>query len=123
MDVLVVDDDDEIRTLLGAILEDEGYGVREASDGREAMDVLHDGAELPAVILLDLMMPVMSGLDVLDALAGSERLRRIPVVVMTAAPEKAVGRAFAGLIQKPFEVGTLLHEIRRFEGGAAPVDS
>jgi CheY-like chemotaxis protein len=120
MDVLLVDDDDEIRTLLSALLTDEGYGVREAMDGREAMDILQAEGELPALILLDLMMPVMNGLEVLDELALSERLREIPVIVMTAAPEKAIGRGRA-IVQKPFDITTLLREIRLVEAGAVPI--
>lgn len=119
MDVLVVDDDDEIRTLLGALLTDEGYAVREANDGREALDLLHEDGDLPSLILLDLMMPVMNGLEVLDELAASERLRDIPVIAMTAAPDKAVGRPFAAVVEKPFEITVLLDEIRQLEEGAA----
>ena len=116
--LLIVEDDREIRELLSEVLADEGYRVREARHGREALDLLQDDrAELPSLILLDLMMPVLDGLEVLDALAASERLRRIPVIVATAAPEKAVGRSFTAIVKKPYVIGTLLEEIRR-HGGA-----
>lgn len=119
MEVLVVEDDAEIRTLVVEILADEGYRVREAIHGREAMAILEEqGGALPSLILLDLMMPVMDGLEVLDALAASERLRRIPVIVTTAAPDKAVGRALVTVIEKPYEIAELLEEIRRYEDGA-----
>jgi CheY-like chemotaxis protein len=117
MQVLVVDDDDEIRTLVSELLADEGYGVREAAHGREALSLLEgDEAELPSVILLDLMMPVMDGREVLERLAASERLRAIPVIITTAAPDQAEGRTFAALVRKPFEIEALLEEIRRHDG-------
>ena len=120
MDVLLVDDDDEIRELVSELLADEGYRVREAIHGREAMDMLEaSGHGLPSLILLDLMMPVMNGMQVLDELAASERLRHIPVIVTTAAPDKAVGRPIASVIEKPYAITALLDEIRRYEGRAA----
>jgi CheY-like chemotaxis protein len=120
MTVLIVDDDDEIRTLVSELLADEGYCVREAAHGRQAMDLLEDdSAELPSLILLDVMMRVMNGLELLDRLAASERLRQIPVIVTTAAPDKAAGRSFAGIVRKPYEPTELLDEIRQYEGGRA----
>jgi CheY-like chemotaxis protein len=120
VDLLIVDDDDEIRGLLGELLADEGHRVREAIHGREAMDLLENAsAALPELILLDLMMPVMNGLEVLDALAASERLRHIPVIVATAAPDKAAGRCVAGLVEKPYDIDALLDEIRHHENGDA----
>jgi CheY-like chemotaxis protein len=119
VEVLIVDDDEEIRTLLSELLADEGYRVREAIHGRDAMAKLEEaGNTLPSLILLDLMMPVMNGLELLDALATSEELRQIPVIVTTAAPDKAVGRSFASIVKKPYEVTALLAEIRRHEAVA-----
>jgi CheY-like chemotaxis protein len=111
-----VDDDDEIRTLVSELLCDEGYRVREAVHGRQAMELLLDArSELPSLILLDLMMPVMNGLEMLDELASCERLRAIPVIVTTAAPDKCGGRAFAGIVKKPYEAAVLLDEIRQHD--------
>lgn len=119
MHVLIVEDDDEIRRLVSEVLADEGYGVCEASHGRQAMDLLESGAARPSLILLDMMMPVMDGAEVLDQLAASERFRGIPVVVTTAAPNKAVGCVYAAIVEKPYEVSTLLEVIRRYEGAPA----
>ncbi|MEW5849425.1 MAG: response regulator [Myxococcota bacterium] len=83
--VLVVDDDVEIRSCLRLVLETEGYAVLEAADGTQALDTLTH-APLPCVILLDLMMPVMSGWEFLDALRESQKLAGIPVVVVSAYP-------------------------------------
>jgi PAS domain S-box-containing protein len=80
--VLVVEDDEEQRQLVCAILGGQGWTVREAANGRLALDTL--GSELPDVILLDLMMPEMDGFQLVAALQANASWRNIPVVVLTA---------------------------------------
>jgi CheY-like chemotaxis protein/anti-sigma regulatory factor (Ser/Thr protein kinase) len=80
--VLVVDDDPAIRQLLRRILEEEGYAVAEAQNGRVALDRIKEHA--PGAILLDLMMPEMDGFEVISALREHESWRHIPVVIVTA---------------------------------------
>jgi PAS domain S-box-containing protein len=82
--VLVAEDDADIRRSVVEVLTGEGYEVITASDGREALDLLA-GGERPCLILLDLMMPSMSGWDVLEALRADRRLASLPVVVLSAA--------------------------------------
>jgi two-component system, OmpR family, response regulator CpxR len=80
--VLVVDDDEAIRETVTDVLSDEGYTVLLAENGEQALAVLKD--RQPAVVLLDLMMPVMSGWEVLEALDEREDLAHIPIVVVSA---------------------------------------
>jgi CheY-like chemotaxis protein len=80
--VLVVDDDEEQRQLVRGILGARGWTVREAANGRLALDAV--AAELPDLILLDLMMPEMDGFEVVAALQANAAWRAIPVVVVTA---------------------------------------
>jgi len=80
--VLVVDDNPAIRQILRRILEDEGYAVTEAQNGRAALDRIKEQA--PGAILLDLMMPEMDGFEVIAALREHESWRNIPVVIVTA---------------------------------------
>jgi CheY-like chemotaxis protein len=80
--VLVVDDDEEQRQLVRAILGAQGWVVREAANGRLALDCL--AAKLPDILLLDLMMPEMDGFEVVAALQANPAWRDIPVVVVTA---------------------------------------
>ncbi|WAH38278.1 ATP-binding response regulator [Alicyclobacillus dauci] len=83
--LLVVEDDDMSREMVQKLLGREGYRVIEAENGREAVETLRElGTDLPDAILLDLMMPIMDGFELLDILHDDEKWRSIPVVVLTA---------------------------------------
>ena len=114
--VLVVDDDPSIREVLAIILGSQGYEVLTAADGREALDLLHDGA-LPQVILLDLMMPVMNGWTFREEMQRDAVLAPIPVLVMTGDGEiadKTVRLSAAGFLRKPIGLNDLLDTVARF---------
>ncbi len=83
--VLLVDDDEGFRTAAAGVLRSAGLTVAEAADGRVALEVLRSGP--PGLILLDLQMPDVDGIAVLEALSRDERLRTIPVVVISAYAE------------------------------------
>jgi CheY-like chemotaxis protein len=82
--VLVVDDDYGIREVLSEVLSDAGYSTATASDGDEALRYLQSAPLLPCVILLDLMMPVMTGWEFRLAQQQDPRLAPIPVVALSA---------------------------------------
>jgi CheY-like chemotaxis protein len=85
--VLIVDDDESIQKIFGTLLSDEGHRILEAVDGVEAVDALwHSSDRL--VVLLDLMMPRMSGLEVLNLLDTSAELARHSYIIMTASKTK-----------------------------------
>ncbi|MDH5589040.1 MAG: response regulator [Gemmatimonadota bacterium] len=79
--ILLVDDDEDSRTLARALLEGKGYSVMEAADGREALDVLASKAVTLAVV--DLQMPVMDGKEVLSRMRTDPALAHVPVVILT----------------------------------------
>ena len=81
-DILVVDDDRDVRDTVAAVLDGEGYHVRCAENGAQALAMLH--GPKPAAIVLDLMMPVMSGWELLEIVRSDAELSRIPVVVLSA---------------------------------------
>src|SRR5687767_6429158 len=85
--VLVVEDDPDIRELVTEVLGQAGYRVAEAENGQVALDFLrgHDG---PCIVLLDLMMPVLSGPELLEIMAEDERLAMLPVVVVSAVADR-----------------------------------
>lgn len=107
--VLVVDDDPNIRRMMVAALKRDGYTFAEAANGREALDSMR--ADKPDVVVLDLMMPVMSGWDVLQEREHDATLRQIPVIIVSAnrAPEvaTAVDKGICAFLPKPFDIGVL----------------
>lgn len=115
--IFVVEDAVEIRLLLKRLLESEGYVVEGASNGREALEILRAQTELPAVILLDLMMPVMDGYEFRELQKQDERLSSIPVVVMTADghidAKKMRVEALEG-IKKPLSTQDLLKVVEKY---------
>ncbi|MFT3764202.1 MAG: response regulator [Minicystis sp.] len=119
--VLVVDDDEDIRQCLRELLADEGYTVETAVHGRQALDVLNRG-ERPCVMLLDLMMPVMDGVELLAHLRAHPDLAAIPVVVVSAA-SGAEPPAGTKLLRKPVTLDAVLREVERFCAPRAPVPS
>lgn len=107
--VLVVDDDVNIRKMMIAALRRDGYTFCEAGNGREALDIMR--AQNPSVVVLDLMMPILSGWDVLKEREADEALKSIPVIIVSAnrAPEiaTAVDKGICAFLPKPFDIGVL----------------
>jgi len=110
--VLVVEDDVDILQALVQVLEDEGYPVRVAENGRAALVALRtNGARPPCVILLDLMMPVMDGWAFRAAQLDDPALAPIPVIVLTAdGATLERGSLLDGTraLKKPIDLETLL---------------
>jgi len=111
MHILLIDDDDELRTTLAEMLEDEGFRVTQAAGGREALEALGrvDG-EPTDVIVLDYMMPEMSGADFREVQRARPDIQKIPVVLLTAAGATAELAAIApaAVVHKPFAMSTLV---------------
>ena len=110
--VLVVDDDHAIRGFLSETLIDEGYDVRDATNGEEALETL--AGWRPNVILLDLMMPIMDGWTFRERQRAIPGFNQIPVIVMSAArsvPDARLGAVSA--FSKPFDLGALLEAVER----------
>ncbi len=91
--VLIVDDDAEVREVVRSTVQGTGMRTAEAHNGRAALDWLHDHAR-PALILLDLMMPEMDGFEFLDRVRDDDELHEIPIVVLTAKELTESERAF-----------------------------
>lgn len=109
--ILVVEDDRDIRESVTEVLEDEGYVVTAAADGREALDRLQSASPPPALILLDLMMPVMSGYQFREEQLKLPAYAGIPVLIVTAdvnARAKVESLKAAGFMQKPVKIQPLL---------------
>ncbi len=107
--VLVVDDYEINREILGVILEDD-YDVIYATDGKEALESMRANVDALSIVLLDLIMPIMTGFEVLETVRNDEQLRHIPIIVLTAersAELQALQMGAADFIAKPFD----MHEV------------
>jgi CheY-like chemotaxis protein len=112
--VMVVDDDDDIRDTLTALLEEEGYTVSAHANGREALEALRTG-ERPCLIFLDLMMPVMDGLEFRALQLADPDLAYIPVVLVTAAVvNRGQLRQYVEVVPKPIKIERLLEILSRY---------
>jgi CheY-like chemotaxis protein len=111
--ILVVEDEEEARAVFVQILEFEGFKVVGRSNGAEALDYLAQ-SEAPCLIVLDIRMPVMDGLQFRSALLRDPRLARIPVVIVTAF-DPPVAATFSALrvFRKPVDVDALVGVVRQ----------
>jgi len=113
--ILIIDDDTTILEMIADLLSYEGYTITATNKGSVALDRAR--AEPPALILLDLMMPEMSGWQVVAALSGSQRTRSIPVILLSARRDLATTAAELGataFLEKPFELDALLDLIKQY---------
>ena len=113
--ILVVDDEEHVRKLLQRILEDAGYDVLMAGSGEEALSILSQQKEhSPDLIILDIMMPGLSGLEVLDIIRGRFD---IPVIMLTAKQEVTTVRDALVIgaddyVRKPFRTTELVARVK-----------
>lgn len=112
--ILVVDDDEDSRASMRAVLEDDGYSVLEAEDGQAALEELSKPASAIGAVVLDLRMPRMSGWDLLAILRSTATLSRIPVLVTSAVSvhgdASGIGATMSWL-RKPFGSEELLSAV------------
>ncbi|HET9452311.1 MAG TPA: response regulator [Aggregicoccus sp.] len=114
--VLVVDDEFDILEAVKGILELEGYRVLGASNGAQALSAMQQ--TLPDLVLADLMMPVMDGLELLKTMGADERLSQVPVVLMSALKPRVEQREYGwrAFLQKPFDLDALLAQVHEQAG-------
>lgn len=115
--IFIVEDDLSIQESLKEVLESEGYNVECAADGGVALSKLARSQELPSLILLDLMMPIVNGFEFRTQQLQNESLKDIPVVAMSADPRMVTEYRKLGsgrCLNKPIEVGDLLGLVQEF---------
>ena len=108
--VFIVDDDADLVAFLFSLLVDEGYSLVAASHGQQALDLLEQGLR-PSVILIDLMLPQVSGIDILGHIRTDPELKAIPRIVITGSSERRTIVADA-VFEKPFDPAALLRAVR-----------
>jgi DNA-binding response OmpR family regulator len=114
-DILIVDDEPDILGFLTAVLADESFAVRTAKNGREALDEIAAGR--PALMILDLMMPQVNGMEVLEALRAHPEYKDLPVIVLSAKSShrdilEALEKGAVDFVPKPFDLDDLLLRVR-----------
>jgi CheY-like chemotaxis protein len=115
--IFIIEDDKSIRENLQELLETAGYSVETASNGREALNKLSVSSQLPSLIILDLMMPIMDGYQFRKEQEIDPKLSLIPVVITTAGGniESKVFRLGAkAYFKKPFDIDDVLNTVKRF---------
>ncbi|MEZ4410654.1 MAG: response regulator [Polyangiales bacterium] len=115
-EVLVVEDDPDMNEMLGAYVQLAGFEYRPALDGSSALAAMKD--RLPALVLLDLMLPDIDGLEVCQRMRADEATRETPVVILSARDEPEARRRAALLavreyLTKPFDPDALIASIRK----------
>jgi CheY-like chemotaxis protein len=112
--ILIVDDDTDLREVLGELLSDEGWAPELCPNGRAALELLRRGAR-PRIILLDLMMPEMDGWQFREEQLRDDELRDIPVVIMTASRGLADAGLLGGaeVLEKPVGLAEILGAVER----------
>ena len=115
--ILIVADEYLIADMLGYALEDEGYMVAKASNGRKGLEVLD--RERPELVITDFMMPVMDGLEFARAIRARPQSSSLPIILMSGA-QASIGRAepslFSAVFDKPFQLDAVLATVRTLVG-------
>jgi CheY-like chemotaxis protein len=115
--ILVVEDDEDLRHVVCDVLRDEGHETVAVANGLDALAYLRAASELPRIILLDLMMPVMDGRTFREQQRGDARLAAVPVVAMSAGRDLAGNAVTAdAVLLKPVTIEVLLETIARVAG-------
>jgi CheY-like chemotaxis protein len=117
--ILLVDDHEDNRVALLAVLEREGYGTLAAANGQEAVEIVREHS--PDLVLMDLAMPVMDGRTAMQELRADPRTADVPIVVLTAMAlsvdrDRMIAEGFDGLLIKPCMPPLLLKEVRSLIG-------
>ena len=118
--VLIVEDNEKNMKLFRDVLQASGYGTIEATSGEQAVELA--GAHAPALVLMDVQLPGMSGVEALAQLRAAERTASIPVLALTAQAmrgdrERFLEAGFDGYLSKPVDLLQLLEAVREHCGG------
>ena len=117
--VLIVEDDRDVAMTINDVVEERGYRAICAANGREALSLLEE--ERPSLMLIDLFMPEMNGVELLKVIKKSPKLATIPRVIMTAANDQMIGvREDVTVLYKPVDFDALTRLLQRY---CEPADS
>lgn len=110
--ILIIEDDHEIRVCFRRILEDYNFNIFSATNGQDALFLLSKLKELPSLIISDINMPIMDGNEFVRAKNNDERLKDIPVLIITAQEEKIKLEGNLPVLLKPLDLNVLVSKVR-----------
>jgi CheY-like chemotaxis protein len=111
--ILIIEDDRDIRVAIAELLESEGFDVLEAENGKVGLDLLLQG-EVPHLVFLDMMMPVMNGREFLNHILQLPQLSKIPIVVFSAIADVPNTQGAVAFIKKPADIETILTMVEKY---------
>lgn len=111
--ILVVEDDDDIRSAIVDLLETEGYSTESAVNGKDALEKLSIIPK-PCLVLLDMMMPIMNGREFLDTVMKDSHLAPIPVLIVSAVADKTNTQGSVGFLKKPIDIEVVLKVVGQY---------
>ena len=115
--ILVVEDEFDVQQVVADVLRDEGYEVDVCGNGREALECVRK--RRPDLIVMDVMLPILSGFQVLEELERGLELKGMPVILMSETPPPpSEPRRWQAFLRKPFRLEQLLDAVARASGGA-----
>jgi CheY-like chemotaxis protein len=109
--ILIIDDDHDLRVLLRHVLEQMDFSVRTVTNGKDALENLSKYPKLPELIILDLQMPIMNGNEFLSLKNNNERLKNIPVLIVSSQVEECIENAMVEKIHKPLNLDEFISKI------------
>lgn len=116
--ILVVEDEFDVQQVVADVLRDEGYEVSVCGNGREALERLRE--KRPDVVVMDVMMPLLSGTEALEVMRRTPGLDGVPVVMMSeTSPRSGEPRLWQAFLKKPFRLEQLLDAVARVSPGGA----
>lgn len=114
--IVVVEDDEDIRSLYGEILRGEGFEVQLACNGQEALDILDKVDRPPCLVLTDFMMPGMTGSEMVKILRQHDCLLSLPVIMISARPMREIENIDVEFLKKPIDVDTIVAKVKEYCG-------
>lgn len=113
-EILIIEDDKDIRTSMCELLQEEGFTVATASNGQEGIQFLKEQGFFPKIILLDLMMPVMDGETFLREVVGTFENFSVPVIIFSASLQFRDNYLVKGFVKKPLDLEDLIRKINTY---------
>ena len=111
--ILIIDDELDMAESMATLLESEGYQARTAPSVKSGLEIMHQ--TLPDLLILDVMMPIMKGTEMIKMIREDQKLSSIPILLTSASrePNKVTPEDWNHFLRKPFDIDELLSDVRK----------